>query len=264
MYFAGTDSTSTMFLFICKIESSRKEDEFRDLMFETITKTDVNKRFNRTDKFWEQFHVRDESLKKTLGLYETKSINNLYKNRYNLCSSQIVVAINRKAYFEQFENLDFNKKHKDIRENSPGMYFENYASRLLSLNDHENVKIDCPVDIFEFEKIRIWKISNFQRKKDENETVEETDLDKIVIGEEIKLDNSIAMDNVCGLADKSNDFDSFLTVCWKSEYSSISLFHIIYPKKYIWQMIISQTEIFKVSPGLISSVLKIWTSNCHR
>ena len=74
------------------------------------------------------------------------------------------------------------------------------------------------------------------------------------------------MDEVSGLADKSSDFASFFTVFRKFGYNWIYLFHIIYPEKSIWQMIISQTKIFNIFPGSIqlSNVLKIIMSNCHR
>lgn len=34
-----------------------------------------------------------------------------------------------------FENKFINKKHKGIKQGSPGMNFENYAERLVSLNN---------------------------------------------------------------------------------------------------------------------------------
>ena len=72
-----------------------------------------------------------------------------------------------------------------------------------------------------------------------------------------KMDNLIVMDN---------DFGSCLTVCRKFGYNWIYLFHIIYPEKSIWQIIISQTRIFNIFSGSIqlSSVLKMIANNCHR
>ena len=80
------------------------------------------------------------------------------------------------------------------------------------------------------------------------------------------MDKHIVMDNVSGPANKSNKFGSFLSVCWKFRYSCIYIFHIIYPKKTIWQMIISQTKSFNIFLGSVqlSSVLKIKTNNCNR
>ena len=59
------------------------------------------------------------------------------------------------------------------------------------------------------------------------------------------------MDDVSGVADKSNNFSNFLTVSQKFGYICVYIFHIIYPKKFIWQMILSQTKIFNIFPSAI-------------
>lgn len=68
----------------------------------------------------------------------------------------------------------------------------------------------------------------------------------------------IVMDNVSGLADKSNEFGSFLTLCGNFDYSCIYFLYIICQEKTIWQTIISQTKIFNIFCGSIQlpSVLK--------
>ena len=65
-----------------------------------------------------------------------------------------------------------------------------------------------------------------------------------IFGENKKFDKLIVMDDVSGLADKSNDFANFLTVSRKFGYICLHIFHIIYPTKSIWQMILSQTKNF--------------------
>ena len=47
------------------------------------------------------------------------------------------------------------------------------------------------------------------------------------------------MDDVSGLAGKSNDFSKFLTVSRKFHYICLYIFHIIYRTKSIWQMTLS-------------------------
>ena len=59
------------------------------------------------------------------------------------------------------------------------------------------------------------------------------------------------MDEVSGLADKSNNFSNLLTVSRKFGYICLYIFHIIYPTKSIWKMILSRTKIFKVFPSSI-------------
>ena len=50
------------------------------------------------------------------------------------------------------------------------------------------------------------------------------------------------MDDVSGLAERSNDFGSFLTVARKFSFTCLSVFHIMYPSKFNWKIIISQTK----------------------
>ena len=52
------------------------------------------------------------------------------------------------------------------------------------------------------------------------------------------------MDDVSGLADKSEDFSNFLTVSRKYGFSCLYVFHTIYPGRQSWEMIMSQTHIF--------------------
>ena len=74
------------------------------------------------------------------------------------------------------------------------------------------------------------------------------------------------MDNVSCLADKSNDFSNFLMVSRKFGYICLYNFHIIYPTKSIWQMILSQTKIFNISPSSIQlgNMLKDIMNNCDK
>ena len=61
------------------------------------------------------------------------------------------------------------------------------------------------------------------------------------------------MDNVSGLADKSEVFSNFLTVSRKYGFSCLYVFHTIYPGRQSWEMIMSQTHIFNFFPGSIHS-----------
>ena len=64
------------------------------------------------------------------------------------------------------------------------------------------------------------------------------------LGEKRLLDKLIVMDDVFGLADKSDDFANFLTVSRKYGITGIYIFHTIYCNRQNWQMVMSQTEIF--------------------
>ena len=61
------------------------------------------KRFDKSNKFWEKFGVRDETLDKKLGYFEIESVDN---------PCQIVIAINPKEYLEHFQDFSVNKKYK--------------------------------------------------------------------------------------------------------------------------------------------------------
>ena len=98
----------------------------------------------------------------------------------------------------------------------------------------------------------------FQRKK---APCNENDL-----GENIKLDGLIVMDDVLSLADRSETFTNILIVSRKFGLTYVYIFHAIYPTKQNWQMILAQTKIFNIFPGSIqaSSIVKILSSFCNR
>ena len=58
------------------------------------------------------------------------------------------------------------------------------------------------------------------------------------------MDKYIVMDDVSGLADRSDKFANFLTVSRKYGLTCVYIFHTIYPSRQNWQMINSQTQIF--------------------
>ena len=78
------------------------------------------------------------------------------------------------------------------------------------------------------------------------------------LGENIKVNKLIVMDDVSGFADKSNEFPNFLTVSRKYGFSCLYVFHTIYPGRQNWEMIMSQTHILNFFPGFIhnSRILK--------
>ena len=70
------------------------------------------------------------------------------------------------------------------------------------------------------------------------------------------------MDNVSGLADKSDEFPKFLTVSRKCNFTCVYVFHTMHPMTSSWQMILSQAKIFNIFSGSLqtSSVVKILSS----
>ena len=132
---------------------------------------------------------------------------------------------------------------------------------------YTNVDFPYPNDVKELNLF----IETFQKEiYDENKNVD-SDC-KIsgdscnIFGENKKFDRLIVMDDVSSLADKSKNFVNFLTVSRKFGYICLYIFHIIYPTKSIWQMILSQTKIFNIFPSTIQlgNILKTLTNNCDR
>lgn len=63
------------------------------------------------------------------------------------------------------------------------------------------------------------------------------------LGEKIILDKLIAMDDVSGLADKSDEFANFFTVSRKYGITCLYIFHTVYPSRENWQMIVSDANL---------------------
>ena len=123
---ADTDSTSLFFVFICNLNCRLNEKDSRNMIFEIMINSKI---FERLD--WLQFDVRNTSKEKRVGLYKIESIYN---------PNIVTIAVNTKEYFEKYKDKSFNKKHKGLKKDTPGMHFEAYANRVMSLSDFTNQK----------------------------------------------------------------------------------------------------------------------------
>ena len=96
MYLNLTNTVSCLlfFIFICKLECCIKESKSRNLIFEVLKQSKMRKRLDVSHVLWEQFGMRDKSLKKQMGLYKIESTDNA-----NICA----ISINPKEYFEKFK-----------------------------------------------------------------------------------------------------------------------------------------------------------------
>ena len=110
----------------------------------------------------------------------------------------------------------------------------------------QKVHFSYPNDLDDFN----YLVVNFTQDKSEYADSE--------LGENLPINKLIIMDDVSGLADKSQDFSNFLTVSRKYGFSCVYVFHTIYPGRQNWEMIMSQTHIFNFFPGSIhnSRILK--------
>ena len=109
-----------------------------------------------------------------------------------------------------------------------------------SFEDQE-VRFSYPHDLDDFN----YLVGNFMQDKSEYIDNE--------LGELLKVNRLIIIDDVSGLAEKSEEFSNFLTVSRKYDFSCLYVFYTIYPGRQSWEMIMSQTHIFNFIPGSIHS-----------
>ena len=64
---------------ILSVGSTFPESKVRDILFEIFSSTEIRKRFDKSDKFWEQFGIHMPENQKILGLYEVESISDKFK-----------------------------------------------------------------------------------------------------------------------------------------------------------------------------------------
>ena len=123
------DSTFLFFVFICNLNCQLNEKDSRNVIFEVMINSKIFERLDLSNEFWSQFNVRDTSTEKQVEIESTGNPN------------IITVAVNPKEYLEEYRDKSFNKKHKELKKDTPGMHFEAYANRVMSLNDFTNQKI---------------------------------------------------------------------------------------------------------------------------
>ena len=101
---------------------------------------------------------------------------------------------------------------------------ENREHQIRESFSYASVEFHYPNDVGEFDTVLDLLKDN---KSDVN--IEKNNFDELEVGENDVFDRLIVMDGVSGLADKSNDFCSFLTESRKYRYSCIYIFHLMFP-----------------------------------
>ena len=122
-----TDSTSSLFNFICHLNSIVDEITARNIIFEVMINSKIFDRLDLSDDFWDQFNVQNKKLKKQVGLFEVENIS-----RANI----ITIALNPKEYYEEFDDYSNNKKHKGLKKSTTGMDFDAYCSKLATTSEY--------------------------------------------------------------------------------------------------------------------------------
>ena len=133
-----TDSTSLFFIFNCDLNCCIKESDSRNIIFEVMIISKVFDRLDLTADFWKQFDVQNKKLKKQVSLFEIKNIGK---------PNVITIALNRKEYYERFNDHSDNKKHKGLHRSTRGMDFDSYSERLSDLNEFSRDYIKKPKSV---------------------------------------------------------------------------------------------------------------------
>ena len=103
-----TDSTSLIFVFVCKLSCSIEEEKVRNIIFEVLTKSKIIESLDLSDDFWEQSGVQNKNLKNQVGLYEVENIEN---------TNILTIAINPRifwkvqGFFNQQKTQRFKKEY---------------------------------------------------------------------------------------------------------------------------------------------------------
>ena len=138
------------------------------------------------------------------------------------------------------QNLGKNKLFGDMKEVYWITQIELSADRESNIRDcfkDQNEDFKYPNNVEDFnDLLEIYK----RKKPNDHENYS---------GENVILDRAIVMDDISGLADRSEEFANFLTVSRKYVLTCVYIFRTIYPTRQHWQMILSQTKIFNFFPG---------------
>ena len=150
--------------------------------------------------------------------------NFIYDGTFN--GNMLVVGQTRcgKTYFVQ--RLGKNKMFESIDSVDWISKIELSVAREHQIREsfcYASVEFHYPNDLAKFEAILELLKDN---KSDVNINTN-GEADDLGIGEKDVFDRLIVMDDVIGLADKSNEFCSFLTVSRKHRYSCIYIFHCL-------------------------------------
>ena len=190
--------------------------------------------------------------------------NFMYDGTFN--GNMLVVGQTRCGKTSFVQKLGKNKMFGSIESVDWISKIELFVAREHQIREsfsYASVEFHYPNDVGEFETMLELLKDN---KSDVNININDTEADDLGIGEQNIFDRLIAMDAVSGLADKSNEFCSFLTVSRKYRYSCIYIFHIVFPQLRNWQMIVSQTKILNIFPSAVQlgKLSKLLTNNWDR
>ena len=131
-----TDPASLEFTVIAEDTCDCGEREMRDILIQIFLENDIHSRLDLSGEFCEQYRKWNELVRKQVGLYKFENIE-----QGIICA----LCINPKEYFELYGiYYQTNKKHKGVRKGTKAIDFDNYASRIFSMEEGEE-GIECLV-----------------------------------------------------------------------------------------------------------------------
>ena len=113
------DFASLKFIVIADKACDLDERGMREVLLKIFLDNNIPKRLNLSSNVFDQFGKRNERIRKQVGLYEFE----------NIC-------VCPKEYFELHGILyEVNEKHKEVRKGIKRMDFDNYADRILHIDE---------------------------------------------------------------------------------------------------------------------------------
>ena len=99
----------------------------RGILLRIFLDNDIQHRLDLSGEFFAQFNRRNEAVRKQVGLYEFENVEHGI-----ICT----ICVNPNEYFELYGIYhETNKKHKAVRKGTKGMDFDNYSSRILTIEE---------------------------------------------------------------------------------------------------------------------------------
>ena len=128
-YLLMTDTNSVLLEFIVIAEDNCdcSEREMRNIFLRMFLEKDFHQRLDLSSKFYNQFNMGNEAVRKQVGLYEFENIEHGI-----ICA----LCVNPKEYFELYGILyESNKKHKGVRKGPKGVDFDMCAGHIVTAED---------------------------------------------------------------------------------------------------------------------------------
>ena len=121
-----TESGSLEFIIIAEDCCDVSKREMRDIL-KIFLDNDIHHMLDLSGEFFEQFGKHNQAIRKQVGLYEFENIE-----QGIICA----ICVNPKEHFELYEiYYETNKKHKGVRKGTKGMSLDNYAGRILTIDE---------------------------------------------------------------------------------------------------------------------------------